>query len=39
MSSSAIGFTYWLKMSESEMAKLKMLKPLARSENGRISTV
>ena len=30
---------YWLKMSESVRAKLNTVKPLARSANGRISTV
>lgn len=39
MLSSAIGLTYWLKMSATEMVKLNMLKPLARTENGKISTV
>lgn len=36
---SAIGLTYWLKMRAIEIVKLKMLKPLARSEYGRISSV
>ena len=36
---SAIGLTYWLKMSATEMVKLNTLKPFARSEYGRISSV
>ena len=39
MFSSAIGLTYWLKMSASEIVKLNTLKPLARSEYGKISSV
>ena len=39
MFSSAIGWTYWLKMSASEIVKLNTLKPLARSEYGKISSV
>ena len=36
---SAMGLTYWLKMSATEMVKLNTLKPFARSEYGRISSV
>ena len=39
MASRAIGLTYWLKISDREMAKLNTLKPLARSWYGKISTV
>lgn len=35
----AIGLTYWLKMSAKDTTKLKTLKPFARIENGKISTV
>ena len=35
----AMGLTYWLKISATEIVKLKMLKPLARSWYGKISTV
>ena len=31
--------TYWLKMSDREIEKLKIVKPLARMAKGRISTV
>lgn len=37
--SRAIGFTYWLKISESVNAKLNTVNPFARSAKGRISTV
>ena len=36
---SAMGLTYWLKMSATEIVKLNTLKPFARSEYGRISSV
>lgn len=36
---SAMGFTYWLKMRAMEIVKLNTLKPFARSEYGRISSV
>ena len=34
-----MGLTYWLKMSASEIVKLKILKPFARRWYGRISRV
>lgn len=34
-----MGLMYWLKISASEMVKLKTVKPFARMEYGRISTV
>ena len=34
-----MGLTYWLKMRATEIVKLKTLKPFARREYGRISTV
>lgn len=37
--SRAIGFTYWLKISDSVNAKLNTVNPFARSAKGRISTV
>ena len=39
MASSATGLTYWLKISDNEMEKLKIVKPFARMAKGRISTV
>lgn len=35
----AMGFTYWLKISATEIVRLNTLKPLARREYGRISSV
>jgi hypothetical protein len=36
---SAMGLTYWLKISASEIVKLKMVNPFARMLYGRISSV
>lgn len=34
-----MGFTYWLKISATEIVRLNTLKPFARREYGRISSV
>lgn len=34
-----MGLIYWLKIKDKDTEKLKIVKPLALMENGRISTV